>query len=121
MSELKKYLSINSLFSGLSGIVLIFLNDWLCVFFGVDNKLIFPIIGINLTVFSAFVWYVSRNQITNKALVNLISGLDVLWVVGSLAIISFNLFNLTSNGNILIGIVAIWIAFLGFKQIQNNT
>ena len=89
-------------------------------FFNVQNEYVFSIIGLNLIVFSVFVWFVSRKQLTNKILITLISGLDTLWVLGSLIIILFGLFDLSRNGNILIGIVAVWIGFLGYKQFKNN-
>jgi UDP-N-acetylmuramyl pentapeptide phosphotransferase/UDP-N-acetylglucosamine-1-phosphate transferase len=120
MNELKKYLGINSLFSLLSGTAMLIFSKGLNAFFNIENAYVFPVLGLNLLTFSAIVWYVSRKQLSNKLLVNIISGLDGLWVVGSLAIIAFGLFDLSQNGNILIGMVAAWIGFLGYKQFQNN-
>lgn len=120
MKELKKYLTINSIFSAICGIIMLVLSSGLNSFFNTQNEYIFPIIGLNLIIFSGFVWFVSQKQLANKILVNLISGLDALWVLGSLIIILFGLFDLSRNGNILIGIVALWIAFLGYKQFKNN-
>jgi len=120
MNELKKYLTINSVFSGICGIAMLVFSSGLNSFFHIQNEYVFPVIGLNLIVFAGFVWYVSQKQLTNNLLVNLISGLDALWVLGSLTIIALGLFNLSKNGNILIGIVAVWIGFLGFKQFKNN-
>jgi len=120
MNELKKYLTINSVFSAVCGIAMIILSRGLNAFFDIVNPYVFPVIGLNLIIFSLFIWYVSRKQLTNKAIVNLISGLDALWVLGSLIIVLFGLFELSRNGNILISIVAIWIAFLGYKQFKYN-
>jgi hypothetical protein len=120
MNELKKYLSINSLFSLASGAIMLAFSNTLNAFFNIENTFVFPVLGLNLLTFSAIVWYVSRKQLHNKLLVNIISGLDALWVVGSLAIIAFGLFGLSQNGTILIGLVAAWIGFLGYKQFQNN-
>ena len=99
---------------------MIFFSVGLNDFFDIVNQYVFPVIGINLIIFSLFVWYVSRKQLTNKTLVNLISGLDVLWVLGSLIIVLLGLFELSRNGNILIIFVAILIAFLGYKQFMYN-
>ena len=120
MNELKKYLTINSLFSGVCGIIMLVFSTGLNSFFDIQNEYTFLIIGLNLIVFSIFVWFVSRKQLTNKLLINLISGLDALWVLGSLITILFGLFNLSRNGYFLIGTVAIWIAFLGYKQFKNK-
>lgn len=120
MKELKKYLTINSLFSAISGLTMLLLSSRLNELFNISNSYVFPIIGANLLVFSAFVWYVSNSQLTNKMLVNIISFLDLLWVLGSFIIVALGLFDLSKVGNILIIIVAIWIAFLAYKQFQYN-
>ena len=120
MKELKKYLIINSIFSAISGLTMLLFSNRLNELCNISNDYIFPIIGANLLVFSAFVWYVSNKKLTNKILVNIISLLDLLWVLGSFVIVGFGLFNISKEGNILISIVAIWIAFLAYKQFKNN-
>lgn len=120
MKELKKYLTINSLFSAISGFTMLLFSRSLNNLFAIDNAYIFPIIGANLLFFSAFVWFVFTKQLTNKILVNIVSLLDLLWVLGSFTLVAFGLFNISENGNILISIIAIWIAFLAYKQLKNN-
>jgi len=120
MRELKKYLLINSAFSGLSELALVFISDHINTLFNIDNTIVLPAIGINLLVFSLIVYYVAVKQLKRNSLVTLISALDLLWVIGSAAIILFQLFNLSSAGYIIIGVVAIWIAFLGSMQIKYN-
>lgn len=120
MNELKKYLTINSIFSGISGITMLVFPKGLNSLFSIQNEYVFPVIGINLIVFSVFVWIVSRKYLTNKILVNLISGLDAVWVLGSLIIITSGFFDFSVIGNIIILIVAIWIGFLGFQQFRYN-
>jgi hypothetical protein len=120
MKELKKYLTINSWFSAISGLIMLLLSSQLNGLFNIDNDYVFPIIGANLLIFSAFVWYVCSKQVTNKILVNTISILDLVWVLGSFAIVGFGLFNISRIGNVIISIVAFWIAFLAYKQFKNN-
>jgi hypothetical protein len=120
MKELKKYLTINSAFSALSGMTMLLLSSRLNSLFGIDNEYIFPIIGANLLIFSVFVWYVSSKQLTNKLLVTTITVLDLLWVLGSVLIVALGIVDLSKLGNTIIIIVAIWIAFLAFKQFKNN-
>ena len=119
MNQLKKYLTINSAFSLFTGLIMLIFSKALNSFFHVDHAYAFPIIGVNLIIFSLFVWYVSRKQIHNKSLVYLISALDALWVLGSFAIIAFNIFELSKNGYYVIAIIAIWIGFLGYQQYRN--
>lgn len=118
--ELKKYLTINSIFSAASGTAMLLLPSMLNEFFNIANPYVFPMIGLNLLVFSFFVWFVSRKLLDRKNFIILISGLDALWALGSLVIIAFELFDLSNDGYIVIGVVAIWIAFLGYKQFKNN-
>ena len=120
MKELQKYLTINSFFSAISGLAMVLFPRSLDTFFNVQYPYIFPILGLNLLVFAIFVGFVAQKKLANKQLVNLISGLDALWVVGSFVIVIFQLFNLSSNGYLAIGLVAVWIGFLGYKQFENN-
>lgn len=120
MMELKKYLTINSFFSMITGVTMLGFSNHLNLFFNIENKYVFPVIGLSLVIFSIFVWYVLRKQLTNRILVKSISILDVLWVLGSFIIIILHLFDLSEKGYYLIGIIAIIIGFLGYKQIQYN-
>jgi hypothetical protein len=120
MKELRKYLTINSIFSAVCGLIMLMLSGGLNQLFGIENFYIFPVLGLNLLVFAVFVWYVSRNQLTNRAWVMTITVLDVLWVVGSFVIVLLGLFDLTGSGYILTAVVALWIAFLAYKQFVNS-
>lgn len=118
---LQKYLKINSLFSAFSGLTMLLFSSALNAFLGINHLYVFPIIGANLLLFSIMVWYVAHRHSTNSRLVNIITILDGAWVAGSLIIILFQMFDLTKNGYLLIGIVAIWIGFIGYQQFANNT
>lgn len=120
MKELKTYLTVNSIFSALSGLTMLLFVGQLNELFGINNTYVFPVIGANLLIFSAFIFFVSVKQLSNKGLVTTITILDLFWVVGSFVIVAFGLFDISKSGNILIGIVAIWIAFLAYKQFKNN-
>lgn len=120
MKQLRTYLTINSIFSATSGIIMLIFSNELNAVFSIDNIYVFPIIGLNLILFSGFVGFVSRKQLTNKLLINIISALDALWVLGSVIIILLTLFDLSKTGYIIIGIVAVWIAFLGYMQFIKN-
>lgn len=120
MNELKKYLTINSIFSAITGLAMLIFYAHLNKFFNLNNDYVFPLIGSNLLIFSIFVWYVSNKQLTNKLLVSIITIFDWLWVFGSFTIVLFNLYDLSKNGKVITIIVAVWIAFLAYNQFKNN-
>lgn len=121
MKALKTYLRINSIFSLLSGVIMAHFSDAFLIFFNIaenNNKFLFDYIGLSLILFAFFVWYVSTKQLHSIFLVKLISFLDILWVIGSVIIVTLQLFNLSLKGYIIISVVAIWIGFLAFKQLR---
>jgi hypothetical protein len=120
MQALQKYLNINSLFSAFSGIVMLVFSNALHRLFNIENPYVFPFIGVNLLFFAVFVFFVAKKHLANKLLINIIATLDALWVLGSLAILLLQAFNLSSTGYLLIALVALWIAFLGYQQFKYN-
>lgn len=120
MKQLKTYLTINSIFSALSGFIMIFFRSELNELFAILNIYVFPFIGFNLLAFSAFVLFVSIKKPSNKILVRAIAILDLLWVLGSFIIIALGLFGISTTGKFLMGIVAIWIGFLAYKQYKHS-
>jgi hypothetical protein len=120
MKTLKTYLTLNSAFSALSGLVMLLFAKQLNDIFEIRHQLVFPIIGANLLVFAMLLFWVLKKQLTNKLLIKIIITLDILWVIGSAVIVAFDLFELSKKGYIIIAIVAVWIAFLAYKQQENN-
>lgn len=120
MKQLKVYLSLNSVFSALSGLTMLFFVQSLSELFGIRDAFVFPIIGVCLLVFSAFVWIVSRRHLTNRRLVSIITIMDLCWVIGSFAVVAAELFGLSKTGYVLISVVALWIAYLAYNQFRHN-
>lgn len=121
MKKLRVYLRINSVFSLLTGVLMVLYSNELLKFFNIsNNQYLYHLIGLNLILFACFIWYVSVKQLERKMLVKIISFLDILWVLGSSIIVAFQLFNLSQKGYFLIAILAIWIGFLAFKQLKHN-
>lgn len=116
---LKRYLLINSCFSLFTGILMLILTQQLNMFFDITNSWVFRIIGLNLVLFSLFVLFVALSKPIKQLLVKIIISLDALWVIGSISIIVFRLFQLSPIGYLLIGIIALLIGFLAFKQYQH--
>jgi len=114
MNKLQNALRINALFSASSGVFLILLNQKIAQIFGTNNNTVFWIIGIALIYFSSTIWYEIKKQRT-KAIVWIIIQ-DYTWVLGSIFLLLFNPFDITQIGNLIIGIVAIVVLFMGINQ-----
>lgn len=115
MNHLKKALIINTLFSSISGIILILLNRQIADIFGTKNNTVFWCIGLVLIYFALTIWYERTKQ--RKLAVLWIIIQDFLWVIGSIILISFNPFQVTQNGTIIIGVIATIVLLMGVNQI----
>jgi len=114
MDQLKKALKLNSIFSSVSGIVFILLNKQIANLFGVENNTVFWITGLILIYFSLTIWFeISRQR---KIAVLWIIIQDYLWVLGSFILILLNPFNITLLGNIITGVIALIVLFMGINQ-----
>lgn len=116
MTSLKKYLLLNASFSGISGVSLVLFSSKFMSLFGLNDALIFIVLGVGLLGFSGFVFWVTLKKESNKKLVQLITIMDLLWVIASLIIFWLKAFDLTNIGYTIITLVALWIAFLAFQQ-----
>lgn len=118
--NLKFYLTINAAFSAVSGLSMLLFSVYLNRVFNITNEFVLPIIGLNLLVFAVFVWLAKSQWIQNRKLILTISALDLSWVIVSTLAIAFQLFNLSSTGYLITGVIAAWIAFLCYKQFVSN-
>ena len=84
---LKKALTGNAVFSVVSGVAILFANRWLVKFLGLPEKVSLAILGVSLIVYAAILWFNARRPKikTTDAWVAVI--MDVIWVVGSYALI----------------------------------
>lgn len=117
---LQKHLVLNGVFSILSGLSLVFLSNYFEQLIGFDNSWILPLIGFNLIGFGAFVLYASKALLQKRLIINLISTMDGLWVVGSIILLVIDPFGFSLEGKILIAVVALWIAYLGIQHYRHN-
>jgi hypothetical protein len=120
MITIKNVLLLNSVFSAISGSTMLLFTEAFKAFFQLPHPYIFPIIGLNLLVFAGFVAFVAYRRLDKTIWVQVISVLDALWVLGSIIIVGFQLFNLPVNAYLLITAVAIWIGILAYKQFKLN-
>ena len=114
MNKLQKSLRLNAIFSGISGITLIALNKHLANLFETPNTIVFVIIGIVLLFFTSTVFYEIIKQRPIAVLWIIIQ--DFLWVIGSIALIAVNPFEISKAGNSTIAIIAFIVLFMGINQ-----
>ncbi|MFD2567337.1 hypothetical protein [Pseudotenacibaculum haliotis] len=114
MNKLQKALKINALFSSISGAILILLNRQLANLFGTTNNTVFWIIGLALIYFAITIWYEIRKQ--RKLAVLWIIIQDYVWVLGSFVLLIANPFQITQTGNLIIGVVALIVLYMGINQ-----
>jgi ribosome-associated toxin RatA of RatAB toxin-antitoxin module len=114
MNKLQKSLRLNAIFSGISGIALIGFNKQIANFFETTNSTVFWIIGIALLFFASTIIYEIVKQRPIAILWIIIQ--DSLWVMGSIALIAFNPFEISKAGNSTIAIIAFIVLLMGINQ-----
>lgn len=118
MLYLKNILLLNAVSSGATGIGLIVFARFVAHIFGVQQLSPFYGTGIFLVAFAAFVGYESMQKPIRTARVQLISILDITWVLASMAVVLMSLFGLTMLGYGLITGVALWVAAMAYLQLK---
>ncbi|WP_425075968.1 hypothetical protein [Psychroserpens sp. S379A] len=116
MNKLQNALKFNALFSSTSGILMILLNQQIAKLFGTNNNSVFWIVGLALIFFAITIWHEVKKQ--RKIVVIWIIIQDFIWVLGSIVLIIFNPFQLTEVGNLIIGIIALVVLYMGINQIM---
>ncbi len=114
MNELQKALKVNALFSSISGIIMILFNHQIAYLFGITNNTVFWVVGLILIYFAITIWYEIRKQRRTAVLWIIIQ--DYTWVAGSLVLIIINPFQITQIGNIIIGLIALIVLYMGINQ-----
>jgi hypothetical protein len=105
----------NAVFSFLSGLVMIILNDSLSLYIGISIAYLLPIIGINLIVFSICLWFISRYTKIRDYIAWTIVLLDLAWVLGSAVVASIDV--LTVQGNMVVMLLAAIVFLLSVFQL----
>ena len=114
MNKLQKSLRVNALFSGVSGITLIVLSKQIANLFETTNTTVFWVTGIVLLFFASTIFYEIIKQRPVAVLWIIIQ--DFIWVVGSMALIAANPFEISKAGNSTIAMIAFIVLFMGINQ-----
>lgn len=118
MTSLRNVLLINAVSSGATGIGLVALAETVASLLGTTAAGAVMGVGIFLVVFAAGVLNEARQRTTRLTHVYIIIALDILWVLGSIAIVLLQLFQLSAIGYSAITAVALWVAAMAYLQIK---
>src|SRR6516162_8589256 len=86
---LKRALTGNAVFSLLSGLVIVFANRWLVNFLGLSASVSLGLgaIGFSLVVYAVLLWLSTRRPHIRLSNAWVAVVMDVLWVLGSCALV----------------------------------
>jgi hypothetical protein len=84
---LKKALTGNAVFSVVSGVAILFANRWLVKFLGLPDNVSLALLGISLVVYAMLLWLNARKAKIKIAGAWVAIVMDVVWVIGSYALI----------------------------------
>lgn len=115
-SLLRNSLKVNDVFSLLSGLTIIATSGELPELIGAGSSTFYLVLGVALLVWAADVYLVSRGNPINTTLARGIFIGDVVWVLGSIAILLFDLFGLTTEGKWVVLIVADLVAIIAIAE-----
>ena len=117
MTPLQRALGANAIFSTLSGLSLLFVPGQIASFLGLAQAVSLPGIGLGLLLFAFFVgWVASR---PSRRLVQFSIVQDLLWVIASVGVIFFSLFQLHANGYLILAIVAALVGLFAYLQFRH--
>ncbi|WP_298760434.1 SRPBCC family protein [uncultured Psychroserpens sp.] len=114
MNTLQKSLTANAVFSSTCGIISILFKNDLERLFGIASNNTFLILGILLLIFALTLVIEVKKQRALSVLCIIIQ--DLLWVIGSVMLLLFNPFDITTEGHVIIAIVAFVVLQLAFVQ-----
>lgn len=113
---LKKALRANAMFSTLCAIDLLFFSQSIAELMGVFDPGYIIFIGVGLLGFAAVVLFVSERSSIDIRMANIITLMDIGWVLGSALVIPFGSHWFNSIGSVLIAIVAVMTALCAYFQ-----
>lgn len=106
----------NALFSLSSAMIMLIFYAPLTELMQFRSAYILPLLGVGLLLFAASVFWIATRSQLEKGAVRSIILQDWLWVAGSLALIVFQPFGISTPGHWIIGIVALAVADFAVLQ-----
>ncbi len=111
---LRLALTCNALFSLISGLVISLADRWVVHLLGLPEGNSVLSLGIGLIGFAVFLFLSARRQVVSVPQARIIVLLDILWVVGSYALLFVMPFS--AGGKWLVGIVAEFVLAFAIAQ-----
>ncbi len=115
-TSLQKILFINAGFSVVSASSILLFPTTISTLMGFSDALWLQLVAIALVFFAVLVSFVALQKTTDSIWVNFIIIQDVLWVLGSIALIAIRPWNISISGIVLISAVAAIIALFAWIQ-----
>ncbi|RMH00702.1 MAG: hypothetical protein D6706_03240 [Chloroflexi bacterium] len=115
-SFLRQVLRGNGIFSEVSGLFFIVAAGPIGRFLGADTPLVYVILGIGLVGYGALLLLATR-RVEVRSVGKTAVALDLLWVIGSYALILSNIIPFTTAGKWAVGIIAEVVALFATLQI----
>lgn len=112
-APLQRWLAANALFSGASGLAILVTSGRLPALLGAGGRAFYLALGALLCLYAVGLWRVSRRAVDPLEGRLIVAG-DVIWVLGSAALIGTGL--LTPTGALIVSAVALVIAVFAVGQ-----
>jgi len=113
--SLRHALRANAIFSGLSGLVIVFLHGQVLTWLGISGVNI-AFLGIGLVLFSIYLfWMSSREQMDKSMVVGVIGG-DWLWVLASAVLLLVQAGAFSTLGMFIVADVAVVVMVFAIWQ-----
>jgi len=121
---LKRALTGNAMFSGLSGTAILLANRWLVKFLGLPDKVSLAILGVSLLVYAAVLWFNARRPKLRIIDAWVAVVMDAVWVLGSYILIFVIPFSLAGKW-VVARVAELVLAFavcqwLGIRRIRKS-
>jgi hypothetical protein len=113
---LKRALRFNSLFSCVSGLILLAAAPFVAGLFAIPDARIFVAIGAGLLVFAAGIFLNARRDEIRLNAAWVTIALDAAWVVGSAGLLLLAPGVISPVGRLLVAIVAVIVGGIAFAQ-----
>jgi hypothetical protein len=105
-TSIRRILFGNTIFSGISGLLFIFVSAPIAKFLGIDTPLVIPLIGVGLVCYATLIYVnASRTEISGSFVLFTIIG-DSTWVLLSIVLLLTTWVSFTVEGKWAIGIIA---------------
>lgn len=111
--RLSGWLRANAIFSAVSGAIMALAYPALPELIGVGGRVLYLLLGIGLVLYAVWLWILSRGRVTHADGLAVVAG-DVLWVVGTVALMASGA--LTTVGLWIVGAVAVVIGIFAVGQ-----